>query len=136
MTDPQSALSAAIVAALNANAALTTIIGPNAIHDRLLTKAAMPYVVLRDITSTEWGADNDGGLEHQISLDAWSSLPGHREAQAIAGLIRASLDNAPLTLTGGVTLVSLLHVKTRTRREAKTDAHVAEMVFRAATVGG
>ena len=135
MTDPQSALSAAIVAALNANAALTAIIGPNAIHDRLVTKAAMPYVVLRDITSTEWGADNDGGLEHQIALDAWSSLAGHREAQAIAGLVRASLDNARLSLSGGVILVSLLHVKTRTRREAKTDAHVAEMVFRAVTVG-
>lgn len=136
MTDPQSALSAAVCAALNDNAALTAIIGPNAIHDRLLTKAAMPYVVLRDITSTEWGADNDGGLEHQIALDAWSALPGHREAQAIAGLIRASLDNARLTLAGGVTLVSLLHVKTRTRRETKTDTHVAEMVFRAVTVGG
>ncbi|MCD2172028.1 DUF3168 domain-containing protein [Rhizobium sp. C4] len=136
MTDAQSALSAAIVSALNANAALTAIIGANAIHDRLLTKAAMPYVVLREITSSEWGADNDGGLEHQIALDAWSSRPGHREAETMAGLIRQSLDNAQLTLTGGVTLVSLLHVKTRTRREAKTDAHVAEMVFRAVTVGG
>lgn len=136
MTDPQSALSAAIFSALSANAALTAIIGPNGIHDRLLTKAAMPYVVLRDITSTEWGADNDGGLEHQITLDAWSSLSGHREAQTVAGLVRTNLDNASLTLSGGVTLVSLLHVKTRTRREAKTDAHVAEMVFRAVTVGG
>lgn len=135
MTDPQSALSTSIVAALNDNAALTAIIGANAVHDRLLTRAAMPYVVLREITSTEWGADNDGGLEHQIALDAWSSIPGHREAQAIAGLVRQSLDNARLTLAGGVTLVSLLHVKTRTRREAKTDAHVAEMVFRAVTVG-
>lgn len=135
MTDPQSALSTSIVAALNANAALTAIIGANAVHDRLLTRATMPYVVLREITSTEWGADNDGGLEHQIALDAWSSIPGHREAQAIAGLTRQSLDNARLTLAGGVTLVSLLHVKTRTRREAKTDAHVAEMVFRAVTVG-
>ena len=136
MSDPQSALAAAIVAALDANAALTAIIGANAIHDRLLTKAAMPYVVLREITSTEWGADNDGGMEHQIALDAWSSTPGHREAQAIANLVRQSLDNARLTLTGGVTLVSLLHVKTRTRREAKSDAHVAEMVFRAVTTGG
>lgn len=135
MTDPQSALSTSIVAALNANAALAAIIGANAVHDRLLIRAAMPYVVLREITSTEWGADNDGGLEHQIALDAWSSIPGHREAQAIAGLVRQSLDNARLTLAGGVTLVSLLHVKTRTRREAKTDAHVAEMVFRAVTVG-
>lgn len=134
MTDPQSALSTAICSALGANAALTAIIGPNAIHDRLLTKAAMPYVVLRDITSIEWGADNDGGLEHQITLDAWSSLSGHREAQTVAGLVRTNLDNASLTLSGGVTLVSLLHVKTRTRREAKTDAHVAEMVFRAVTV--
>ncbi len=135
MNDPQSALSAAIVSTLNANAALIAIIGQNAIHDRLLTKAAMPYVVLREITSTEWGADNDGGLEHQIALDAWSSTAGHREAETIAGLVRQSFDNARLTLSGGVTLVSLLHVKTRTRREAKTDAHVAEMVFRAVTTG-
>lgn len=133
MTDPQSVLAAAIVAALNANPALTALIGPNGIHDRLQVKAAMPYIVLREITSSEWGSDNDGGLEHQIALDAWSSVAGHRGAQALAGHIRQSLDNAGLTLAGSLALVSLLHVKTRTRRETKTDAHVAEMQFRAVT---
>lgn len=133
MSDPQSALSAAICSALGANGALMAIIGVNGVHDRLLTRASMPYLVLREITSTEWGSDNDGGLEHQIALDAWSSTPGHREAEAIASLVRASLDNAALPLAGGVALVSLLHVKTRTRRDPKTDAHVAEMLFRAVT---
>jgi hypothetical protein len=133
MTDPQSALAAEICTALNANASLVALVGPDGIHDRLLTKVAMPYLVVREIVSTEWGADNDGGLEHQVFIDAWSAVAGHREAQFMAGLIRESLDGTALTLGGGLTLVSLLHVKTRTRREAKTDAHVAEMVFRAVT---
>jgi hypothetical protein len=134
MSDAQSAVSAAIFTALTTNSELAALIGANGIHDRLLNKAAMPYVLIREISSTEWGADNDGGLEHQIVIEAWSSKAGHAEAQAMAGLIRSSLNNQALSLTG-FTLVNLTHTKTRTRREAKTDAHVAEMAFRAVTVG-
>jgi hypothetical protein len=132
MSDAQTALSAAICGALTAKAELVAIIGTNGVHDRLLTKVAMPYVVIREVISTEWGADNDGGLEHQILIDVWSNYAGHKQAQAIAGLVRDVLDNKPLSLSG-FTLVSLFHTKTRVRREAKTDAHVAEMVFRAVT---
>lgn len=132
MSDPQSALCAAIHAALSSDAGLSAIIGAGGVHDRLLTKAAMPYVLIREVTSTEWGADGDGGLEHQIVIECWSAYAGHAEAQVMAGRIRDSLDNVALTLAG-VSLVSLFHVKTRTRREAKTGAHVAEMTFRAVT---
>lgn len=132
MSDAQSALSAAIRSALLADAGLLAIIGADGAHDRLLTKAAMPYVVLREIVSTEWGTDDDGGLEHQLFIDCWSGQPGHRQAETMAGLIRARLDNRPLTLAG-FSLIGLYHVRTRTRREAKTDAHVAEMTFRAVT---
>lgn len=132
MSDAQSAVSAAIFSALQAKSELAALIGADGVHDRLLTKAAMPYVLIREISSTEWGADNDGGLEHQILIDAWSAKAGHAEAQAMAGLIRSSLDSQPLTLSG-FTLINLTHTKTRTRREVKTDAHVAEMIFRAVT---
>ena len=132
MSDAQSALSTAIRSVLLADAGLLTIIGADGVHDRLLTKAAMPYVVLREIVSTEWGADDDGGLEHQLLIDCWSGQSGHRQAETMAGLIRASLDNRPLALEG-FSLIGLYHVRTRTRRETKTDAHVAEMTFRAVT---
>jgi hypothetical protein len=133
MSDAQSALSAAIFTTLTTNSELAALIGANGFHDRLLNKAAMPYVLLREISSTEWGSDNDGGLEHQIVIEAWSSKAGHAQAQAMAGLIHGTLDNKSLTLAGH-TLVNLAHTRTRTRREAKTDAHVAEMAFRAVTV--
>ena len=132
MSDAQGALSVAIRSAILVDAGLLAIIGADGVHDRLLTKAAMPYVVLREIVSTEWGADNDGGLEHQILIDCWSGQSGHRQAETMAGLVRAVLDNQPLTLEG-FSLIGLYHVRTRTRREAKTDAHVAEMTFRAVT---
>lgn len=132
MSDAQSAVSAAIFSALNANSELVALIGSDGIHDRLLNKAAMPYVLIRELTSTDWGADNDGGLEHQIVIEAWSAKAGHAEAQAMAGLIRSNLDNQALILSG-FTLINLTHTKTRTRREAKTETHVAEMSFRAVT---
>jgi hypothetical protein len=132
MINAQSAVSAAIFSALQARPELVALIGTDGIHDRLLTKAAMPYVLIREISSTEWGADNDGGLEHQILIDAWSAKAGHAEAQTIAGLIRNCLDNQHLPLKD-FTLVNLTHTRTRTRRETKTDAHVAEMSFRAVT---
>lgn len=62
----------------------------------------------------------------------WSLGEGRREAQEIAGLLRALLHDATLDLDDAV-LVNLLHRSTRTRREAKTKFQLAEMRFRAVT---
>ncbi len=52
--------------------------------------------------------------------------------QQIADLVRSLLHDTALSLDGAA-LVSLLHLRTRTRREPKTKYQVAELRFRAVT---
>ena len=55
-----------------------------------------------------------------------------REAEEIAEWVRLRLHDAPLTLAGHA-LVSLAHLRTRTRRQPKTGLFSAELRFRAVT---
>lgn len=131
MSSAEGALQAAVYATLTGDAALTAIIGTDGVHDRLLNRTDMPYVLIREMTATDYGADGDGMQEILLVLEAWSARAGHAEAQALAGLVRSVLDDAALVLGDGFSLVSLLHRKTRVRREARTRLHYAEMIFRA-----
>ncbi len=131
MTTAESALQKAVYAALSSDTSLAAIIGADGVHDRLLEKTDMPYVLIREMVAASYGTDGDGAQEITLTLEAWSASQGHAEAQEIAGLARAVLDDAALALEGGLALVSLFHRKTRIRREARTRLHHAEMTFRA-----
>ena len=135
MSSAEGALQTAIYAVLTGDAALTAIIGSDGVHDRLLNRTDMPYLIVGEMAASDYGTDGDGGQEIQIVIEAWSSGAGHAEAQDMAGLVRGLLDDAALTLGDGFTLVSLLHRKTRLRRETKTRLHYAEMTFRAVVTG-
>ncbi|MCO6186690.1 DUF3168 domain-containing protein [Rhizobium sp. L1K21] len=131
MSSAESALQQAVYAALASDGGLSAMIGADGVHDRQLTKTDMPYVLIREMTASDIGADGDGMQEILLTLEAWSAGAGHAEVQSIAGQVRAVLDDAGLVLADGFSLISLYHRKTRIRRETKTRLHVAEMTFRA-----
>ncbi|NKN39616.1 DUF3168 domain-containing protein [Agrobacterium sp. a22-2] len=119
----------AVHARLSGDAALTALIGTAGIHDRRLSKAALPTLVIGSIEARDYSTGTEMGCECLLSLEAWSAS-GRREAEEIAGLVRGLLDDADLALPSAV-LVSLAHRKTVSRREVKTALFVAEMQFRA-----
>lgn len=129
MAGSANALQAAIFSRLTGDATLTGMIGANAVFDRRLTGKAMPYLVLSEIATSDFGPDDE---EHLVTIEAWSDAEGRKQAQDIAARVKVLLDGAALGLTG-FSLVNLLHRSTRARREPKTRAHVAQMVFRAVT---
>jgi hypothetical protein len=129
MASSANALQAAIFARLNGDATLAGMIGADAVFDRRLTGRAMPYVVLSEIATSDFGPDAE---EHLVTIEAWSDAEGRKQAQEIAARVKVLLDGAALSLTG-FALVNLMHRSTRARREPKTRAHVARMEFRAVT---
>jgi hypothetical protein len=129
MAGSANALQAAIHARLAGDATLTAMIGPGAVFDRRVTGRAMPYLVLSEITTTDFAPDIE---EHEVKIDAWSDAEGRKQSQEIAARVKALLDGVDLSLTG-FSLANLIHRGTRARRELKTRAQVAEMVFRAVT---
>lgn len=131
MAGSANALQAAIHARLSGDAALTAMIGSGSVFDRRVTGKPMPYLVLSEIASSDLAP---GVEEHEVRIEAWSDAEGRRQVQDIAARVKELLDDAALALSG-VVFVSLAHRSTRARREPKTRAEVAAMIFRAVTEG-
>jgi hypothetical protein len=129
MASSANALQAAIYTRLTGDATLVAMIGADAVFDRRMTGRSMPYLVLSEITTSDFAP---GAEEHEVKIEAWSDAEGRRQSQEIAARVKALLDGEALSLNG-FSLINLTHSRTRARREPKTKAQVAEMVFRAVT---
>ena len=129
MAGSANALQAAIHALLAEDATLAAMIGIGSVFDRRVTGKPMPYLVLSEISTRDFAP---GTEEHEVKIEAWSDAGGRKQSQNIAARVKALLDGAALTLSG-FSLVNLVHRATRARREVRTKAQVAEMVFRAVT---
>ncbi|OCW55768.1 DUF3168 domain-containing protein [Hoeflea olei] len=122
----------AVVARLAADAELTAITGPGRIFDRPVTRAEPPYLVLGEMTSSDFGTGDGAMSEHRFEIDAWCGQNGRRQAAELAEAVRAALHDADIALEGAV-LVTLRHERTLTRRVPKSGFHVARVRFRAVT---
>lgn len=132
MSAAANALLQAIHSLLAGDTQLTAMIGNDGIRDRLVTGQLLPCLVIAELTTDDYSTGTEPGEAHHLTLQAWSEAQGQRQAQTIAGRVRALLGDASPTLEAG-TLVNLQHVSTRARREAKTRLFCAEMRFRAVT---
>jgi hypothetical protein len=125
-------LLAAIHARLSGDAGLAVLIGADGIRDRQVEGQRLPCIVIGEMTSNDYSTASEASEEHLLTLEIWCEAGGRKQAHEIVGIAHVLLDDAALTLAGHH-LVSLQHRLTRTRREAKTKLHVAEMRFRAVT---
>ncbi len=125
-------LLAAIHERLTDDAELSGMIGPEGLRDRLVSGRKLPAAIVADLASNDYSTATETGAEHLLTLEVWADAVGRKEAATIAERLRMLLNDAPLPLETHH-LVGLLHLSTRTRREAKTGLHVAEIRFRAVT---
>lgn len=125
------ALQQAIFAALSASSDLQALIG-NRLFDFVPPDSIFPYVVLGDGNESDWSTATEDGTEHAVQIDVWSREPGHKEAKQIADVIRATLNNAALTVTGA-TLIDIRHLTTDFSRESDGQTFQARIRFRAVT---
>lgn len=132
MIGPETALHRALYEALADDAALTALIGPHAIHDRLIERAARPYLVFGPMTTNDWSTASETGFEHVFEIIAWSDAEGRREVQAIAEAVRTRLHEKDLALEAG-TLVNLRCERVHIARERRSRRHRAVLAFRAVT---
>ena len=132
MSTAANELLQALHAALAADTELSALVGDTGFRDRLATGRQLPSLVLSELVTNDYSTATEPGEEHLVTLQVWSESQGQRQAQTIAGRVRALLDDATPTLATA-SLVNLRHISTRTRREPKTRLFCAEMRFRAVT---
>jgi hypothetical protein len=125
-------LQQAVVERLSTDPAIVAIIGAGRIFDRLITRAEPPYLVLGEITSSDFSTGDEAASEHRFEVEAWSKDNGRKQAVELADAVRAALHDADLTL-GGAVLVNLRHERTVSRRAPRSALHLARIRFRAVT---
>ncbi len=117
---------------LSGDAELAALIGPDGIRDRLLPRPVLPAIVFGQTETRDYSTATEAGEEHLLTLEIWSEAGGRRQAQEIAAVVHRLLHDAALTLDGAA-LVSLLQLRTRTRREPRTRLFLTETRLRAVT---
>jgi hypothetical protein len=125
-------LQQAVVERLSTDPAIVAIIGAGRIFDRLITRAEPPYLVLGEITSSDYSTGDEAGSEHRFEVEAWSKQNGRKQAVELADAVHAALHDADLTLDGAA-LVNLRHERTVSRRAPRSGLHLARIRFRAVT---
>ena len=140
MSVAASALSRALHAALEDDAALSGLVGGR-IYDRVPDRAPTPYLTHGALTSRP--LDAEGVEEHVVTLDAWSRGHGRREVQEILAALETALADGPTgpppSLAGrldpgeGVRLVSVGHLSGDVVSDDDTDLEHAIARYRIVT---
>jgi hypothetical protein len=97
----ETALAAAIRAALMGNAAVKSLLGdPARIHDDPPLDPVFPYVTLGRVESRAVDASGAPALEHVLTLHVWSRYGGRAEALDVIAALRGALHDAALSPAG------------------------------------
>ena len=128
----QLALQKAIFQALVGNAALAALIGAGRVFDDPMDGMRPPYVLIGTIRSRHLTASAEEGEEHRISITAWSTENGNRQAALIADAIRNALE-APLAAEAPYVIANLEAVECTVGTATGEGLYRAELSFRAVT---
>ncbi len=124
---PIALLQMALVDALGADAALTTLIGAGGVFDAPPRSRPAPYVVIDRHDMRQRDGDETPGQEHRVLLHCWSDQPSRKAALDIAERVVA----AGLVLTpAGLTVTHAEHVRTETVIDNATGQARAAVLLR------
>ncbi|WP_089176292.1 DUF3168 domain-containing protein [Bosea sp. AS-1] len=133
MSEAILALRAAIQARLEADAALTALIGADRIFDEAPRAMRGLYVVHGEVEARDWSAGTERGCEQELALVIWAAQSSSaRQALEAARLIVAALDEVDLAPEGH-NLVNLRWLSSRLAREPRNGLPSVTVRFRAVT---
>ena len=127
MTHPIVALQAALVVALEGDAALVALIGASGVFDAPPQNRPAPYVVIDRHDVRQADGDDAPGQEHRVLVHCWADRPSRKAALAIAERVVAAKDGlAPVDLV----VTHAGHVRTETIIDTPTGQARAAVLLR------
>lgn len=126
-------LQAAVIAALNADAALVALLGDaELILDHVPAERTFPFVAVGRTAARDWSTDDRAGEEQLITLRCWSRETGRAEVLALAERVTAAL-SLLAGVAGDTRIVAFLPVTNDHGYEPADLAWRATLRFRAFT---
>ncbi len=124
---PIAALQAALVTALEGDAALVALIGAEGVFDAPPRSRKAPYVVIDRHEARQRDADQAPGQEHRLLLHCWSDQPSRKAALEIAErVVAVGLLPAP----SGLVVTHAEHMRTETAIDNATGQARAAVLLR------
>ncbi|PXA98132.1 hypothetical protein DMC47_10140 [Nostoc sp. 3335mG] len=127
MTHPIVQLQAALVGALEADAALTALIGPGGVFDAPPQNRPAPYVVFDRHDMRQADGDLTPGQEHRVLIHCWADRPSRRAALDIAERVVAARNGL---MPAGLIVTHAEHVRTETVIDGDTGQARAAVLLR------
>jgi hypothetical protein len=136
MADRSVALLSGVYSTLAANAALAALLGSaDRIYDaQAPADAAVPYVVIGDLTSNDYGTSSGDGQEQTLTLHVWTEEDGKKKCLDIIAAVRLALHEQSPSMSDGA-LVNLRCEHTETFRDQDGLSMHGVLRFRAVTTG-
>jgi len=107
LTDPSTALQAAIKARLNADAQITSLVADR-IFDRVPNVPQYPFITFGDTQILPETGEGTDGVEAFVTIHTWERFKGFDNVKSIGKLIIALLHDADLSVSENVLLSILL----------------------------
>ena len=125
---PIASLQAALVSALEVDAALAALIGGGGVFDAPPRDRPAPYVVIDRHDLRQRDGDATPGQEHRVLLHCWSNQPSRKAALEIAERVVAVGTGvlAPI----GLTVTHVEHMRTETSIDTTTGQARAAVTLR------
>ena len=127
MTHPIVALQAALVSALEADAALVALVGASGVFDAPPQNRPAPYVVIDRHDIRQVDGDSTPGQEHRVLVNCWADRPSRKAALAIAERVMAARTGL---MPAGLVVTLAEHVRTETVIDAATGQARAAVLLR------
>jgi len=99
MRDAAWQVQVAIYKALTTNAELVAL-APGGIHDHVPATGSYPRITIGDGTLVDWDTDTSYGAQLTLTIHAWSTEAGRKEAREILAKIAEILHDKRITVTG------------------------------------
>lgn len=127
MTHPIVALQAALVVALEGDAALVALIGAGGVFDAPPQNRPAPYVVIDRHDVRQADGDEAPGQEHRVLVHCWADRPSRKAALAIAERVVAV---AEALEPSAIRVTHSQHERTDTAVDSDTGQARAAVAFR------
>lgn len=127
-----SALQAAVYKALRVNPTLAALVVARVFddvpHEAESTSTVFPRVTIGEQSSEFAGTDDSDLFEIELTIHAWSRLPGRSECLNLVGAIYEALHRQTLPTTAGY-IVDMLYAGHDTAKEADGETYHATVRF-------
>jgi len=115
MSGAAEVVQAALVAALQGHAPIASVV--SGIYDGPPVRAAWPYVVIEDGSTSDWSHKTARGREHRIGITIWDDGDTPARLQALMAEAEVAIEAMPRDLAGH-RVASLTFLRARVARDA------------------